>query len=347
MKVALITTCQHPCASTTGWGAESYIWSLCEELCNLGHDVSLFAKEGSQIPQNGRLIVCKNEDIILPQYSYLFDYFDIIHDFSATKQIHDYCQKRGFKSLATNFNTHFLYPEIHKNIVCLSESQKQLGLKGMSGFEGTPWESIVGYTGQLKCDAEVIPIGIDLNLYKPKYDKEDYILYFNSWDWFKGLKVVFDLVEKLGFKLKLAGSTIHPEHKKNFEYLKPIMDKMPNVSYETDVTNERKIELMQNAKALLFPSLFHQPFAVVVVEALACGTPIITTSMGAMPEIVKHGETGFVCSTMEELTQSINNISNINNMECRNDVEKRFNRKLMAERYLKLYKKILKGEKNV
>jgi len=118
---------------------------------------------------------------------------------------------------------------------------------------------------------------------------------------------------------------------------------MPNVSYEIDVSNERKIELMQGAKALLFPSLFYQPFATVVLQALACGTPVIVTNMGAMPEMIKHGKTGFLCNNANELSQAINNIKTISNTDCRLDAEKRFDRKMMTKEYIKLYEEILKG----
>lgn len=341
----MITTCQHPCTPQTGWGAERYIWDIVECLSKEGYEVTIFGTEDSQIPENGRLIVCKNEDVILSQYSFLFNYFDIFHDFSATKKIHNYCQEKGLKSCSSQFNTHFLYPTIHKNIVCVSECQKQLGLAGKSGFEGTPWEKQVGYTGHLKEDAKVIYLGINLDLYQPKYEKEDYILYFNSWDYRKGVHIAIELARMMGFKLILAGATQHPEHKHTFETLKSAMDSIPNISYEIDTSNERKIELMRNAKALLFPSLFHQPFAVVVVEALACGTPVITTNMGAMSEIIQHGKTGFLCSNMDELSKSINNIKTINNMDCRFDMEKRFDRKIMAQNYIKLYNEILGDEK--
>jgi glycosyltransferase involved in cell wall biosynthesis len=344
MNTAIVTTCQHPCAKSTGWGAEKYIFDLVECLNQKGHEVTIFATENSQIPENGRLIVCKNEDVILSQYSYLFKFFDIIHDFSATKKVHDYCQNLKMRSIAANFNTHFLFPEIHKNVVCVSEAQKQLGLMGKSGFENTPWEKMVGNTGQLKCDAKIVYLGINLDNYKPEFKKEDFILYLNSYDYRKGITLTLDLAKSMGFNLIVAGSTQHPEHTETFRILKPIMDSMPNVKYFTDITNEQKIELMQKAKALLFPSLFHQPFAIVVLEALACGTPVITTNMGAMPEMIEHGNTGFLCNNMNELSQSINSINTLSNTNCRMEAVKRFDRKIMAEEYIKLYEQILNGE---
>ena len=344
MKIAIVTTMQHPCSHKTGWGAEKYIWDLIECLNNDGHKIMLFAKEGSKCPSIGELIICLTEDEVLYKYIKKLFEVDIVHDFSTTKIIHDYCQENNIKSVAMNFNVHYLYPKIHKNIVCISNSQKQLGLLGKSGFEGTPWEQMVGYTGQLKCDAKVIYLGINIDHYKPKYEKQDYILYFNSWDYRKGIHIAINLAKQMGFKLIIAGEVMgHPEHQQTFKELKPIIDLMPNIQYFTDVTNDEKIELMQNAKALLFPSLFHQPFAVVVLESLACGTPVITINNGSMPELIKHNETGFICNTITEMVNAIKNINQIDPKKCREDVIKRFDRIFMAKQYIKIYEDVING----
>jgi glycosyltransferase involved in cell wall biosynthesis len=344
MRLVIVTTMQHPCTSELGWGAEKYIWDLVECLNKYGHEVILFAKDGSKCPDKGELIICSIESEVLDKHEKILYGVDIVHDFSATKLVHDYCQNHYIKSIATNFNTHFLYPTIHNNIVCVSDIQRYMGLSGKSGFENTPWKEMVGYTGHLK-DAKRVYIGINLDSYEPKYEKEDYILFFNSWDCRKGITIALDLAKAMGFKLHIAGEVKgHPEHQETFRTLKPMIDEMSNVSYECDVSNERKIELMRNAKALLFPSLFNQPFAVVVIEALACGTPVIATNRGAMPEMIKHGRTGFLCNTIDELAKSINSLQTLNGADCRYDVIKRFDRMIMTKEYIKLYEAILKGE---
>ena len=325
-------------------GAEKYIWDIVECLNKYGHEVILFAKEGSKCPAKGKLIVCSSEIEVLEKHKDILHQVDITHDWSAVKSVHDYCQDWHLKSIATNFNVHFLYPTIHKNIVCVSDIHRYLGLSGKSGFEGTPWYDQVGYTGHLK-DAKRVYVGINLDDYDPKFEKEDYILYFNSFDYRKGITIALDLAKNMGFKLILAGEVKgHPEHIQTFNELKPMMDKMPNVSYEIDVTNDRKIELMRNAKALLFPSLFDQPFAVVVIEALACGTPVIATNRGAMPEMIQHGKTGFLCNTIDEMAKAINTINTLSGADCRFDMIKRFDRNIMTKEYIKLYEAVLRGE---
>lgn len=343
MKIGLITTFQFTCPAN-GWGAEEYMWSLCECLSEMSHEVILFATVGSKTPKNGKLIICESEKDVLDNHINDLKNCDIVHDFSSTKTIHDYCQQNGIKSICVNFNVHYLFPKNHKNICCVSDIQRYLGRSGRSGFEGTPWEQLVGFTGFLRSEGKRVYLGVDTEKYKPSNKpKDDYILYFNSFDYYKGITIVLDLAKEMGFKLVLAGE-VSKAHQQTFNELKPIMDSLPNVKYEIDVSNERKIELMQNAKALLFPSMFQQPFAVVVIEALSCGTPVITTNMGAMPELIIHGKTGYLCNNIIELAKGINSINNIDNNNCRISVLKNFTREKMTIEYLKLYEDILKGE---
>jgi len=345
MKIGMITTFQQPCNPELGWGAEKYIWDLTECLDNLGHEVTLFGMIGSKKPEHGNLIICESEKYLLDNQLAILYEMNIIHDFSATKTIHDFCQTHNINSIATNFNTHFLNPTIHKNIVCVSERQKYMGLQGKSGFEGTQWYENVGFTGYLHGDAKVVHVGINTDYYIPDYErKEDYILHFNSFDYFKGIHVTLEIAKVLpNVKFKIAGSTSYEQHQQVFQAVKPLMDSLPNVEYEINPSNERKKELFQRAKAYLFPSMFEQPFAVVCLESLACGTPVITMNYGAFPEIIRHGITGYNANSYDELIIAIGVIDKINPKNCRLHAERRFNRELMTNKYVDLYEMILRG----
>lgn len=103
MNIAIVTDMEHT--------YDKYIWDLIKGLNKEKHDVSIFAKEDSKIPKIGRLMVCKKESDVMPQYSYLFGMFDIIHDFSKDKEVHKFCQTNNIESVATNFND-----DIYKDI---------------------------------------------------------------------------------------------------------------------------------------------------------------------------------------------------------------------------------------
>lgn len=100
---------------------------------------------------------------------------------------------------------------------------------------------------------------------------------------------------------------------------------------------------MQNAKAFIFPILRDEGFGLTTIESLSCGTPIIATNRGAMPEIIEHNKTGFCCNTMEDIVYAIQNIDNIKPHDCRESAVKRFDRMVMTKKYEKLYKDIING----
>ena len=89
---------------------------------------------------------------------------------------------------------------------------------------------------------------------------------------------------------------------------------------------------------------WEEPFGLVAIEAMACGTPVIAWNSGAMPEVVEHGKTGFICNSIQELEEAVNNIDTIRPEDCRKRVEENFSYQAMTEKYIKLYDKLIKGE---
>ena len=101
--------------------------------------------------------------------------------------------------------------------------------------------------------------------------------------------------------------------------------------------------LLAKAKALIFPTQWCEAFGIVTIEAFASGTPVITTHNGAMPEIVEHGKSGFLCKDVDEMAEAIKKIGSINPLDCLKRIEERFNYRRMALEYEALYKDILMG----
>ncbi|USN53032.1 MAG: glycosyltransferase [Candidatus Nomurabacteria bacterium] len=105
------------------------------------------------------------------------------------------------------------------------------------------------------------------------------------------------------------------------------------------------MELFQNAKGLLFPIQWDEVFGLVMIEAMSCGTPVIGWNRGSVPEVVQHGETGFVVSSTEEMIDAINNIDKINRKACRNRVERLFSVNKMVQGYNNVYHRIVQKNK--
>jgi glycosyltransferase involved in cell wall biosynthesis len=106
-----------------------------------------------------------------------------------------------------------------------------------------------------------------------------------------------------------------------------------------------KRDLYKRASAVLMPIQWEEPFGLVLAEAQACGTPVITFDRGAAPEIVAHRESGFVVNTLEEMVQAVGEIGEIDPADCRRNVERRFDAPIMARNYLAAYRRILTGDR--
>jgi len=159
----------------------------------------------------------------------------------------------------------------------------------------------------------------------------------------KGHKYAIQLAKKLGFKLVVAG-----EDKLNVDvtyvnYIKELCKKA-NVEYLGSVPNATKLELLSRVKAVLLPFLRAEAFSLIAIEAMASGTPVITSNLGALPEIVVHGKTGFLCNSIFDFVEAIKRVDEINPKDCVKHVEEHFSIERGAEAYGDLYHIALKGE---
>ncbi len=114
------------------------------------------------------------------------------------------------------------------------------------------------------------------------------------------------------------------------------------ITYAGNLGGERKLTFISNAKALLFPIDWEEPFGVAVIEALACGTPVVAMRRGAMPEIIEHGVTGFLADTEKEFGEYMKRVDEIDPAACRADVERRFGANTMARAYIDRYEEVLR-----
>ena len=118
--------------------------------------------------------------------------------------------------------------------------------------------------------------------------------------------------------------------------------KNKNIKFLGKISFKKKIEYLKNASALLFPIKWEEPFGLVPIEAMACGTPVIAFNRGSVPEIIKDGKTGFIVKNIWEMVRAIEKIPQISRKECRKWVEKKFTVQKMAEGYEKIYRSIIK-----
>jgi glycosyltransferase involved in cell wall biosynthesis len=111
-----------------------------------------------------------------------------------------------------------------------------------------------------------------------------------------------------------------------------------------DASHEEKVYLYQNARAVIFPSAMGEPFGLIVPEAGSCGSAVIGSRDGAIPETIEEGVTGFICDTVEQMIEAVKKTDAISPQACRKRAEQKFSRQAMAENYIKLYRRMLKGD---
>lgn len=119
----------------------------------------------------------------------------------------------------------------------------------------------------------------------------------------------------------------------------------PDVEFIGEVNDTEKVEFLRGAHALLFPITWLEPFGMVMIEAMACGTPVIAFRFGSVPEVVEHGTTGFVVDSEEEAVEAVRKLHTISRETVRRRFEERFTSKIMAQSYLKIYEKLLINSK--
>jgi len=195
--------------------------------------------------------------------------------------------------------------------------------------------------------------------------KKDYFITLARFAPYKGQHIAVEAAAKLKKRLRMAGTIadIGSNRKLLWELSNPLSryrtdvqfkyysDKIlpyvlryPRITYSGSLGGKQKMKFLSEAKALLFPITWEEPFGMSVIEALACGTPVIAMNRGAMPEIIEHGVNGFLANTPEEFAEYMQRIDEIDPVDCRASVEMHFSDVAMAQKYVACYEKILEKE---
>uniref|UniRef100_A0A7C4BCC0 Glycosyltransferase family 4 protein n=1 Tax=Ignisphaera aggregans TaxID=334771 RepID=A0A7C4BCC0_9CREN len=184
----------------------------------------------------------------------------------------------------------------------------------------------------------VIYNGIDVTKYPFRLEKEDFFVYVGRIDETKGVHIAVQAAKRCNEKLVIIGPIASRSYFENF--IKPLIDN-ENIVYLGEVDFETKVEYLSRAKALLYPVQYEEFFGIVMVEALATGTPVIGFAKGSVVEIVRDSVTGFLVKDVDEICQAMKRVDKLDGRECRKDVEEKFSSKIMAKYYEDLYQRLL------
>ncbi|WP_143961488.1 glycosyltransferase family 4 protein [Litoribacter populi] len=344
MKIAQISPLYESVPPKLYGGTERVVSYLTEELVNQGHQVTLFAS-GDSVTK-ARLIAHTNESLRLGQtFDPLahhivqmqevidrVDEFDILH--FHTDYLHFPFTLRNPTPHLTTLHGRLDLPEhqyIYKKFGCQP-------LVSISNSQRTP----IGRVNWQK----TIYHGLPLDLYQMGEGKGDYVVFMGRISQEKRPDRAIEIARLAGVKIKIAAK-IDKVDQAYFDSKISHLIEQPHVEFIGEVGDEAKGEILRNAKALLFPIDWPEPFGMVMIEAMACGTPIIAYNHGSIPEVIDRGENGFIVNNIEEAVKALENIELLDRNKIRKVFEQRFSIQVMAKHYLDVYENLINKGKPI
>jgi len=158
----------------------------------------------------------------------------------------------------------------------------------------------------------------------------------------KGVDTAIEIAARTGIPLKIAAKVDKADQEYFKTHIQPLLDrKVADVEFIGEINDSQKSEFLSNAKALLFPITWPEPFGLVMIEAMACGTPVIAFGLGSVPEVIEHGKTGFIVEDAQAAAASIQRLYQLPRASIRQRFEERFSSKIMAKAYVESYEELI------
>ena len=182
--------------------------------------------------------------------------------------------------------------------------------------------------------------GLPRDLYTFRKEPGDYLAFIGRLSLHKRLDRAVRIACQAKMKLKVAAQ-INPEDQYCKQYVKPLLNEAQDwVEFIGEVGGREKDEFLGNAHALLFPIDWPEPFGLVMIESLACGTPVIAWRNGSVPEVIHDGRTGFIVESVDEAVQAVARVSGLNRETCHQIFEERFDAARMTHEYVEVYQRL-------
>jgi len=325
-------------------GTERVVFYLTEELVRAGHNVTVFATADSLT--SGNLVPCAlrslrldphcedpiaHHMVMLTRVIEMADQFDLIH--FHTDYLHfPFLPCLETPSLSTwhnRLNRPELIPLIEREanhpMVSISESHRQ-PLATYGTWAGTVYH------------------GLPLHAYSLSQNPEGYLAFVGRFSPEKGPAQAIAIAKKAGMKLKIAAKIDESKPRYYHDVVKPMMDGA-NVDYVGEIGEDRKGAFLSNARALVFPINWLEPFGMVLIEAMACGTPVVAFRKGSVPEIIEDGVSGFVVDNVDEAAEACKQVERLDRGMVRKCFERKFSSVRMAQDYIRIYERLM-SEKN-
>ena len=325
-------------------GTERVVSYLTEELVALGHDVTLFAS-GDSITR-ARLVPCCERSLRLDKrvidplahhfvqleqvfhraadYDVIHFHIDYLHfPFSMRQNLRHLTTLHGKLDMPDLQPLYRVYSDVP--VVSISNAQRR-------PLPHANWQGTVHH-------------GLPLDLYQPSLRGGDYLLFLGRVSPEKRLDRAIEIARRCRMPLKVAAKVDNADRKYYERTIKPLLDE-PLLDWIGEVGEAGKQELLAGAHALLFPIDWPEPFGLVVIEAMACGTPVVAYRCGSVPELIEEGVTGFIVEDIRSAVEAVGRVHSLDRAICRQRFEERFSALRMARGYLEIYERLLPAQNN-
>lgn len=332
-------------------GTERIVSFLTERLVAKGHEVTLFASGDSKTA--AKLVSVHPRPLFrdnIPWTNLMYPLLNISEAFERADQfdiIHVHLNKSSdYLALPlseqikhrTVFTLHFPYP------VSQGRTDRHLVLQKFRDRQFISISNAARRGGENLNWVATVYNGIDLTPYQFHAQPKEYFVWIGKFNPDKGVHLAIEAAQATGVKLILGGKldTLESEDRKYYEEkIAPHIDEK-HVTYVGEVNDAQKNELLGNAVAFLNPIQWNEPFGLVMVESMACGTPVISFRAGSAPELIEDGVTGFIVETVADMVKHMQDIPKLDRKKSRERVEQHFSADVMTKSYLAAYESILK-----
>ena len=333
MRIAILSPVWFPVPPTGYGGIEWIVALLADGLVEAGHDVTLFASGDSRTTAK---LSCVYE--VAPSAAIGLSQVEVRHALACYARSGEFdvvCDHSG--PPAAVIGGAVKTPVVHTVHGPLDGEPGELYELVAKVAPSTALVSLTLNQRRLHPDlpwVANVPNALDFSVYPFARRRGDYLLFLGRMDPTKGAHRAIAVAMETEMPLKLAGKVRDPhEHEYFRQFVEPHL-KPGRIEYLGEVSHGEKIELLQNARATLFPIEWEEPFGLVMIESMACGTPVIATRHGSVPEVIEHGRSGIIVDDYRIITAALEEADRLDPHELRRYAEERFSPERMVAGYL-------------
>jgi glycosyltransferase involved in cell wall biosynthesis len=323
-------------------GTERIVSYLTEELVRRGQDVTLFAS-GDSITK-ARLIapfrrsVRKNDrckDPMARELVLIDHVVEHAHEFDVIHFHTGYFHFAVFRYLSVPHVTTLHGRLDIRDLIAVYERFRDVPVVSISNAQRAPiasanWQATIYH-------------GLPEDLFRFYPDRGDYLAFLGRICAEKGIVRAIEIAKRVGMPLKIAAKVDRADRRYFKRTVEPLLAD-PHVEWVGEITDQQKNEFLGNAYALLFPIDWPEPFGLVMIEAMACGTPVVAYDNGSVPEVMQDGVTGFIVRDLDAAVKAVGQVRHLSRAGCREVFDRRFTDVRMASDYIDAYNQLIDGK---